>query len=49
MPADRKWYRNWAVAELLAETLAEMDPRFPEPAYDVAEQRAALRSVGASR
>ncbi|GAA3531797.1 polyphosphate--nucleotide phosphotransferase [Amycolatopsis ultiminotia] len=48
VPADRKWYRNWAVAELLSETLAELDPQFPEPAYDVAEQLAALKGVGAS-
>ncbi|RJQ85254.1 PPK2 family polyphosphate kinase [Amycolatopsis panacis] len=48
VPADRKWYRNWAVAELLTETLAELDPRFPEPGYDVALQRAALQNVGAS-
>ncbi|MFB9923845.1 PPK2 family polyphosphate kinase [Amycolatopsis halotolerans] len=46
VPADRKWYRNWAVAELLVETLTEMDPQFPEPAYDVDEQRAALQGVG---
>jgi PPK2 family polyphosphate:nucleotide phosphotransferase len=46
VPADRKWYRNWAVAELLIETLTELAPQFPEPGYDVAEQRAALLSVG---
>lgn len=46
VPADRKWYRNWAVAELLVETLTEMDPQFPEPSYDVAEQWAALQGVG---
>ncbi|OZM71180.1 phosphate--nucleotide phosphotransferase [Amycolatopsis antarctica] len=34
VPADRKWYRNWAVAALLVETLRELAPRFPEPAYD---------------
>jgi PPK2 family polyphosphate:nucleotide phosphotransferase len=39
VPADRKWYRNWAVGRLLLETLTELDPRLPEPAYDVAEQR----------
>jgi len=39
VPADRKWYRNWAVGRLLLETLTELDPRLPQPAYDVAEQR----------
>ncbi|MFQ1002104.1 PPK2 family polyphosphate kinase [Modestobacter sp. SSW1-42] len=39
VPADRKWYRNWAVGRLLLETLTELDPRLPEPTYDVAEQR----------
>jgi polyphosphate kinase 2 (PPK2 family) len=39
VPADRKWYRNWAVGRLLLETLAELDPRLPEPDYDVVEQR----------
>lgn len=32
IPADRKWYRNWAVLRLLLATLAQMDPRFPPPA-----------------
>ncbi|WP_222194571.1 PPK2 family polyphosphate kinase [Modestobacter italicus] len=39
VPADRKWYRNWAVGRLLLETVDELDPRLPEPAWDVAEQR----------
>ena len=39
VPADRKWYRNWAVGRLLLETLTELDPRLPEPGYDVAAQR----------
>lgn len=31
IPADRKWYRNWAVSRVLLETLDDMDPQFPEP------------------
>ena len=38
--SDRKWYRNWAVAALLAETLAEMEPQFPETDIDVDAERA---------
>jgi PPK2 family polyphosphate:nucleotide phosphotransferase len=46
VPADRKWYRNWAVAELLIETLAELDPQFPEPGFDVDAELAKLEGVG---
>ena len=31
VPADRKWYRNWAVLRILTETLEAMDPRYPAP------------------
>jgi PPK2 family polyphosphate:nucleotide phosphotransferase len=30
VPADRKWYRNWAVQQLLLETLRELDPQYPK-------------------
>lgn len=29
VPADRKWYRNWAVSRIVLETLGELDPRYP--------------------
>ena len=29
IPADRKWYRNWAVSRILVETLEDMDPQYP--------------------
>src|SRR6185312_847781 len=35
VPADRKWYRNWAIGRLLLETVRELDPRFPHPDLDV--------------
>nr|CEL14611.1 UDP-galactose-lipid carrier transferase [Kibdelosporangium sp. MJ126-NF4]CTQ96760.1 UDP-galactose-lipid carrier transferase (EC 2.-.-.-) [Kibdelosporangium sp. MJ126-NF4] len=38
VPADHKWYRNWAVSQLLLETLEEMDPQYPEPSFDVDEE-----------
>ncbi|WP_103340417.1 PPK2 family polyphosphate kinase [Amycolatopsis sp. CA-126428] len=46
VPADHKWYRNWAVAELLIETLTDLKPRFPEPDYDVDAELAKLKGVG---
>jgi PPK2 family polyphosphate:nucleotide phosphotransferase len=42
VPADRKWYRNWAVAQLLLEHLELMDPHFPPAGFDVAAARTAL-------
>jgi PPK2 family polyphosphate:nucleotide phosphotransferase len=36
IPAGRKWYRNWAVLQVLLAALEEMDPQFPaeEPGLD---------------
>jgi polyphosphate kinase 2 (PPK2 family) len=34
VPADRKWYRNWAVSRILVETLGDMNPKYP-PAEDL--------------
>ena len=31
VPADRKWYRNWAVSQLLVETLRDLDLGWPTP------------------
>ncbi|MCP2258339.1 polyphosphate:nucleotide phosphotransferase, PPK2 family [Streptoalloteichus tenebrarius] len=45
VPSDRKWYRDWVVARLLLATLERMAPRFPEPDFDVAEERARLLSA----
>ena len=48
VPADHKWYRNWAVGQLLLEALQGMRLEWPAPDYDVAEQRARLTSEAAS-
>jgi PPK2 family polyphosphate:nucleotide phosphotransferase len=42
VPADRKWYRNWAVMSILVEQLEAMALTWPEPDYDVEEQRRRL-------
>jgi PPK2 family polyphosphate:nucleotide phosphotransferase len=34
VPADRKWVRNVAVAELLVATLERMDPKLPTPYFE---------------
>ena len=39
VPADRKWYRNWAVATLVRQAFADIDPKYPEPEFDVAAER----------
>ena len=35
IPADNKWFRNLAVAKIVAETMQAMDMRFPEPTVDL--------------
>jgi PPK2 family polyphosphate:nucleotide phosphotransferase len=45
IPSDRKWYRNWAVAELLREALAGMGLTWPPAEFDVAAEQ---RRVAAS-
>jgi polyphosphate kinase 2 (PPK2 family) len=29
IPADHKWYRDWAVSHLILERLRAMDPQYP--------------------
>jgi polyphosphate kinase 2 (PPK2 family) len=42
VPADHRWYRNWAVASLLVETLEQLGVRYPEPELDVPALKARL-------
>jgi PPK2 family polyphosphate:nucleotide phosphotransferase len=37
IPADRKWFRNLAVSQIVATEMGRMPLRFPEPAYDPAK------------
>jgi PPK2 family polyphosphate:nucleotide phosphotransferase len=39
IPANRKWFRNLAVARIVRETLESLDMRFPEPTVDMNEIR----------
>jgi len=40
VPADRKWYRDWAVAQLLVEHLRALDLRWPDADFDVTTEQA---------
>lgn len=44
IPADHKWYRDWAVATLLIEQLEAMNPQYPTVDLD---QRALLKRLAA--
>jgi len=39
VPADRKWYRNWAVAQILLEHLRALNLTWPPPDFDVAAEK----------
>jgi PPK2 family polyphosphate:nucleotide phosphotransferase len=38
IPANRKWYRNWAISQLLLETLSDLKLAAPRPDYDAAAE-----------
>jgi PPK2 family polyphosphate:nucleotide phosphotransferase len=40
VPSDRKWYRNWAVAQLLVEHLRAMNLEWPVADFDVEKEKA---------
>ncbi|MFD7219922.1 PPK2 family polyphosphate kinase [Streptomyces sp. NPDC059883] len=46
VPADRKWYRNWAISTLLLEHLEALNPAYPEADFDVEESRRQLLATG---
>jgi PPK2 family polyphosphate:nucleotide phosphotransferase len=46
VPADRKWYRNWAVASLVRETFEQMRLDYPSANFDVEAERHRLESEG---
>ena len=45
IPADRKWYRNWAVSSLVIERLEAMALDWPKPDYDVKAERTKLLAM----
>ena len=46
IPADRKWYRDVAVAEIIAATLRDMKPAFPPVEADLDEIRRLYAEAG---
>jgi PPK2 family polyphosphate:nucleotide phosphotransferase len=43
VPADRKWYRNWALSRLLVEAMRDLDLQWPaRPDLDLEQMRRAL-------
>ncbi len=44
MPSNKKWYRTLAVASLLRDALRAMGLTWPEPDFDVEEQRRRLEA-----
>jgi PPK2 family polyphosphate:nucleotide phosphotransferase len=42
IPSDRKWYRTWAVATLLRDALRDMALTWPDPEFDLEEERRRL-------
>jgi PPK2 family polyphosphate:nucleotide phosphotransferase len=46
VPSDRKWYRNWAIMNLLVEQLEAMALQWPKADYDVEAERKRLLASG---
>jgi len=42
IPADRKWYRDFAVSEIVTDTLQQMNPRIPKARLAIRKLRARL-------
>jgi len=37
IPANKKWFRNLAVSQIILETLEQMNPKFPKPTVDLSK------------
>jgi PPK2 family polyphosphate:nucleotide phosphotransferase len=48
IPADRKWFRNLAVARIVADTLDDLGLQFPKPAADIDAIRRAYAAAAAN-
>ena len=39
IPANKKWFRNLAIAEIMVDQLSRLKMKFPEPRYDISKLR----------
>lgn len=39
VPADRKWYRNWAIAQILLESMQQFELGWPAADFDISAER----------
>jgi polyphosphate kinase 2 (PPK2 family) len=49
VPADRKWYRDWAVAHLMLDAFRSLDLHYPPGNFDPDHERKRLIDKGESR
>jgi len=42
---NRKWYRNWAVSQILIETMEEMKLAYPQPRLNVQALKQRTKAV----
>lgn len=47
IPANRKWFRNLAIARIVRETLETLDMKFPEPTVDIDEIKRKYHQIAA--
>lgn len=45
IPSDRKWYRNWAIAEILKEQLNALGLTWPAATFDVGAEKARVAAL----
>ena len=45
IPANRKWYRNWAVTQVLIETLEDMKLAYPKPRLNLKSLKQQIKAV----
>jgi len=45
IPSNHKWFRNLAVAQILADTLESLKLKYPKPSSDVSELKKAMHSA----
>jgi len=49
IPSNHKWFRNLAIAEIVADTLEDMDLKLPPTQVDIAEIRRKYHAAAAQQ